>query len=134
MSCKIALLDIRAAYDEDAWLWARRQAKDSLQLDLDEITIDQAADCVSRYCEQQQKFLRLVLLDAEREYDEASRIGFGLDGDAQSADAGFHRRARPVAGKQLRETDRRRDRVAAEPLRRDPPAAGGDPIASSTRS
>jgi hypothetical protein len=83
------LLGIRVAYEEDAWLWARRQAKESLRLDLDEITIDQAADCVSRYCDQQQKFLRLVLLDAEREYDEASRIGFGLDGDAQSAERDF---------------------------------------------
>jgi hypothetical protein len=83
------LLDIRAAYDEDSWVWVRRQVKETLQLDLDEITIEQATDCVNRYCAEQQKFLRLVLLDAEREYDEASRVGFGLDGDAQSADQDF---------------------------------------------
>jgi hypothetical protein len=29
------------------------------------------------------------LLDAEREYDEASRVGFGLDGDARSAEQDF---------------------------------------------
>jgi hypothetical protein len=84
-----SLGDIRAAYDEDAWLWARCQAKDSLGLDLDEITAEQAKECVSQYCEQQQKFLRLVLLDAEREYDEGSRVGFGLDGDANAAAADF---------------------------------------------
>jgi hypothetical protein len=84
-----SLMDIRSAYEEDAWLWAKRQAKSSLRLDLDEITVDQAKDCVSRYSEQQQKFLRLVLLDAEREYDEGSRVGFGLDGDADAANADF---------------------------------------------
>jgi hypothetical protein len=83
------LLNIRAAYGEDAWSWARRQIKQSLQLDLDEISVDRAAECMSRYCDQQQKFLRLVLLDAEREYDEASRVGFGLDGDALSCDRDF---------------------------------------------
>ncbi len=84
-----SLLDIRAAYDEDVWLWSHRQVKASLGLNLDEINVEQARDCVSRYCEQQQKFLRLVLLDAEREYDEGSRVGFGLDGDAPAADADF---------------------------------------------
>ena len=53
------------------------------------MTVEQAQECVSRYCEQQQKFLRLVLLDAEREFDDASRIGFGLDGDPQAAAADF---------------------------------------------
>lgn len=84
-----SLLQIRALYDEDIWLWARRQCQDSLGLDLDEITVEQTQVCVSRYCEQQQKFLRLVLLDAEREFDEGSRIGFGMDGDGPAADTDF---------------------------------------------
>jgi hypothetical protein len=84
-----SLLEIRAAYDEDAWLWCRRQIKDSLGLNLDEATAEQVRERLSQFCEQQQKFLRLVLLDAEREYDEGSRIGFGLDGDALAADADF---------------------------------------------
>jgi hypothetical protein len=84
-----SLAEIRVMYDEDAWLWARHQAQSSMGLNLDEISTDQARECVSKYCEQQQKFLRLVLLDAEREYDEGSRVGFGLDGDADAANADF---------------------------------------------
>jgi hypothetical protein len=84
-----SLLEIRALYNEDSWAWARHQIKQSLQLDPNEITTAQANDCVSRYCNEQQKFLRLVLIDAEREYDEGSRVGFGLDGDANSADDDF---------------------------------------------
>jgi hypothetical protein len=84
-----ALLDARSAYDEDVWVWVHRQSKDSLGLNLNEVTAEEAKSCMSRYCEQHQKFLRLVLLDAEREYDEASRVGFGMDGDAEAADADF---------------------------------------------
>ncbi len=42
-----------------------------------------------KYTDQQQKLLRLVLIDAEREYDESSRIGFGMDGDAAARDQDF---------------------------------------------
>jgi hypothetical protein len=84
-----ALGSVRSAYDDDAWLWVHHQAKDSLGLQLAEITADEARDCISRYCEQQQKFLRLVLVDAEREYDEGSRVGFGLDGGHASSGDDF---------------------------------------------
>jgi hypothetical protein len=84
-----ALHEIRAAYDDDVWAWARRQAATSLDLNLDGITADRARETISQFCEQQQKFLRLVLIDAEREYDEGSRLGFGLDGDAKAANDDF---------------------------------------------
>jgi hypothetical protein len=75
----------RTAYDDDTWIWVRRQSASSLDLNFDELSVDRARECVSQFCEHQQKFLRLVLLDAEREYDEGSRVGFGLDGDARAA-------------------------------------------------
>ncbi len=84
-----ALLNARHAYDEDVWLWSRTQARNSLGVDLDEITAEQALEFAARYSDQQQKLLRLVLIDAEREYDEASRIGFGMDGDAAARDQDF---------------------------------------------
>jgi hypothetical protein len=84
-----SLSEIRAAYEEDVWTWSRQQMQKSLNLDLDAILPEQAADCAARYVEQQQKFLRLVLVDAEREYDEASRIGFGIDGDAAAREQDF---------------------------------------------
>jgi hypothetical protein len=53
------------------------------------MTLEQARDFAAQYSDQQQKLLRLVLIDAEREYDEASRIGFGMDGDAAARDQDF---------------------------------------------
>lgn len=84
-----ALASARSAYDEDVWLWSRNQAKDSLGVNLDEFTVEQAGKLAAQYRDQQQKLLRLVLIDAEREYDEASRIGFGMDGDAAARDQDF---------------------------------------------
>lgn len=84
-----ALVNARKAYDEDVWLWSRNQVKESLGVNLDEIAADKARDFSAQYSDQQQKLLRLVLIDAEREYDEASRIGFGMDGDATARDQDF---------------------------------------------
>ena len=53
------------------------------------MTVEQARDFAAQYSDQQQKLLRLVLIDAEREYDESSRIGFGMDGDAAARDQDF---------------------------------------------
>ncbi len=63
-------LDAKNAYNEDVWLWCYHQAKESLGISLDEITAEQAQEVTARYSDEQQKFLRLVLIDAEREYDE----------------------------------------------------------------
>lgn len=84
-----ALQTARDAYDEDVWAWSCAQAKTSLGVSLDEITAEKATELAAQYSDQQQKLLRLVLIDAEREYDEASRIGFGIDGDAAARDQDF---------------------------------------------
>ena len=84
-----AFVSARDAYDEDVWLWTRNQAQESLGVNFDEMTVEQARDFAAQYSDQQQKLLRLVLIDAEREYDESSRIGFGMDGDAAARDQDF---------------------------------------------
>lgn len=80
---------IGEAYEEDTWLWARHHAASSLGIDLDRMDAAGVDACVSRYCELQGKFLRLVLLDAEREFDQASRVGFGMDGGGPEAERDF---------------------------------------------
>lgn len=84
-----ALKSAREAYDEDVWLWTRHQAQESLGVNFDAMTVEQARDFAAQYSDEQQKLLRLVLIDAEREYDESSRIGFGMDGNAAARDQDF---------------------------------------------
>ena len=68
-------------YADDEWIWVRRQTHKLLGLDLDQPDRAALLKLIDDYGTAQQKFLQLILIDAEREYDEASRIGYGLDGD-----------------------------------------------------
>ena len=68
-------------YEDDEWMWVRQQAHELLELDLDQPDRAALLKLVDDYDTAQQKFLQLILIDAEREYDEASHIGYGLDGD-----------------------------------------------------
>jgi hypothetical protein len=84
-----ALAAAKQMYPEDVWLWCRKQIREAMGVNLDEITADKAGELAAQYRDHQQKFLRLVLIDAEREYDEASRVGFGMDGDTVARDQDF---------------------------------------------
>ena len=72
-------------YADDEWIWVRRQTHKLLGLDLDQPDRAALLKLIDDYGTAQQKFLQLILIDAEREYDEASRIGYGLDGDEAEA-------------------------------------------------
>jgi hypothetical protein len=84
-----ALSAAKDAYAEDVWVWCRKQIREAIGVNLDEISTEKASELAAMYGDQQQKFLRLVLIDAEREYDETSRVGFGIDGDAEARDKDF---------------------------------------------
>ncbi len=74
------LQQIHDLYEEDVWVWVRHQAADTGLSDLANATSGALQDVVGKYATQHAKFLRLVLIDAQREYDEASHTGFGVDG------------------------------------------------------
>lgn len=77
-----------AKYATDIWIWTKQQLKETGLVDLDTVQPAELMQFVNQYCEQQQKFLRLVLVDAQREFDEVSQTGFGIWGehDATSLD------------------------------------------------
>ncbi len=79
------LADAAAGYADDEWLWVRRHAEEMLDLDLEQPDPDRLLRLVDDFAAAQEKFLQLILLDAEREFDESSRTGYGLDGDAETA-------------------------------------------------
>jgi hypothetical protein len=76
-------------YEDDEWMWVRRQTHQLLGIDLDQPDPAALLKLVDDYDTAQQKFLQLILIDAEREYDEASRIGYGLDGGEDEAARDF---------------------------------------------
>lgn len=84
-----ACSEIYAQYERDVWIWARTKAGETGLVDWDDLSQQRLTELAHQYCEQQGKFLRLVLVDAQREFDEVSQTGFGVDGGAEAVQLDF---------------------------------------------
>jgi hypothetical protein len=76
--CKIDA--INRAYAGDEWLWVKTKFKEYFGGDLDSATEKEICDIADRYLQVKSKYLRLVIADAEKEFAELSRTGYGQDG------------------------------------------------------
>lgn len=80
---------INSAYKIDEWAWVKAAYKQVFENDLDSITKEQLGDAVSKFLKSKGKFLSLVANDAEKEFSELSRCGFGQDGGEGDSDKDF---------------------------------------------
>jgi len=71
---------IHAAYDQDEWTWVRWAYAQLFDADLDEATVDDMKKAADDFLKVRSRFLNLVLNDANKEFDDAVRAGFGQDG------------------------------------------------------
>ena len=84
-----ALEKINEAYDKDEWAWVKAAYKDVFDVELSEAQKEQVAQAGQALLKVKGKFLNLVIADAEKEFAELSRCGFGLEGSAQDAQEDF---------------------------------------------
>ena len=68
------------AYGDDEWAWAKNAYKQVFDVDLDNATQKDVAEIAQTYLKVKSKFLKLVVIDAKKEFAELSQCGFGLDG------------------------------------------------------
>ncbi|MBN2376371.1 MAG: DUF4954 family protein, partial [Sedimentisphaerales bacterium] len=68
-------------YAADEWVWVKQAFKKVFSIDLDAVTKDDVAQVADGYLKTKGKFLKLVLNDANKEFDELSHSGFGQDGN-----------------------------------------------------
>ncbi len=80
---------IDEAYARDEWIWVRSKCKEYFGLDLDSAAVAEICDLTEKYLEVKTKFIRLVIADAEKEFAEPSRTGFGQDGAEGDAERDF---------------------------------------------
>ena len=83
------LAHIHEQYCEDEWLWVKWALKKVLDVDLDQPTSAQIAQVIDQWQTARKDFLDAVLVDATKEFDRHSRIGFGTDGVEDQADQDF---------------------------------------------
>jgi hypothetical protein len=80
---------IHQAAEEDQWLWVKNIYKEAFNRDLEKLTKAEFIGDIEAYQKVKTKFLRLVLVDAEKEFSEVSRTGFGQDGSAEDLSEDF---------------------------------------------
>ncbi len=88
-ACRAALDEIHACYLDDQWLWVKSTYESLFDVDLAGSHDDYFCQIADTLLETKRDFLNLVLLDAEKEFDNQARIGFGSNGSESSACADF---------------------------------------------
>lgn len=84
-----AVETIGRSYDIDEWAWVRNTYKTVFDVDLDTAATQDMLDAADKYLKVRSKFLNLVVADAEKEFGQMSRIGFGQDGAGDDVAADF---------------------------------------------
>jgi hypothetical protein len=65
---------------EDEWLWVRQFYSRFFEVDLGKAAATDLVEVANQLLETRTEFLRLVLVDAGKEFDDQSHTGFGIEG------------------------------------------------------
>jgi len=76
-------------YEERSYSWCVAVLKNYMNIDVRTISPSELADIVNDWKSSSVKYNNILLKDAEKEFDQLSRIGFGPDGDEEERDADF---------------------------------------------
>jgi Domain of unknown function (DUF4954)/Domain of unknown function (DUF6819) len=80
---------IQAAYNDDEWVWVKNAYQKVFDTDLNNISKDDLLQIAESFLKIRRKFLKLVIADAEKEFGELSRTGFGQDGSDDDVASDF---------------------------------------------
>jgi len=84
-----ALKQIHEAYEAEAYAWCTNLIEERLGFRVSEITEEQLSGLITDWKTNSTKLRNMVLKDAEKEFDQLSRIGFGIDGDEETKISDF---------------------------------------------
>ncbi|MCF6332327.1 MAG: DUF4954 family protein, partial [Draconibacterium sp.] len=77
------------AYETDSYNWGAAQIKSYLAIDISKISKGQLTKIITGWKINSLKMNTMILKDAEKEFDQNSKIGFGNDGDKTILEADF---------------------------------------------
>jgi len=84
-----SLQQIHGDYERDTWDWTTQVLATRFEIDVEEITIDQLLELITQWESETIKMDKMILNDATKEFDNSSKLGFGIDGDQEVADRDF---------------------------------------------
>lgn len=76
-------------YPESSWTWCAKLIENRLNSKIDEISEEQLAQIITEWRDSSIKLNNMILKDAEKEFDQSSKIGFGIDGNENERNADF---------------------------------------------
>jgi hypothetical protein len=88
-SISAALEAIHGSYEEQCWLWTTGILASRFDVDVATITADRLLELVDRWESETIKLDKMILADSAKEFDNSSKIGFGIDGDETVRDSDF---------------------------------------------
>jgi NDP-sugar pyrophosphorylase family protein len=83
------LESIHACYKDLTWDWTTKILSELYDIDVRKIDKGQLIELVTKWEADSIKLDRMILSDAGKEFDNTSRIGFGIDGDQEVVDRDF---------------------------------------------
>jgi hypothetical protein len=82
---------INRRYFADEWVWVGRVYRQVFDVNLANAAKQDIVSAAEEFLKIKSKFLRLVIADAEKEFAELSRCGFGQDGEGEDVEKDFCR-------------------------------------------
>ncbi len=76
-------------YEESSWAWCANLIEKRLNISIGDITKEQLSQLLTDWKDNSVKLNNMILKDAEKEFDQTSKIGFGLDGNEDTRDRDF---------------------------------------------
>lgn len=80
---------IHDSYESYVWDWTTRILSERYDIDVSNIEAGQLLELLSKWEKESIKLDKMILNDASKEYDDSSKLGFGVDGDQSVVDKDF---------------------------------------------
>ena len=84
-----ALRSILEKYSDSSWAWCAKLIEERYQTKISEINKDYLIQIINDWKDNSLKLNNMILMDAEKEFDQTSKIGFGIDGDEEIQNKDF---------------------------------------------
>jgi len=84
-----AVNEIQKHYHDDEWIWVKNAYEQVFGVNPTDLTDEGVCEAARMLLKVKTKFLNLVMADAQKEFAESSRLGYGQDGDAADVDEDF---------------------------------------------
>ena len=84
-----AIANILRHYGADEWAWVRNAYEEVFGVPVGELTAEKACEAARGLLRVKSKFLNLVTADAQKEFSESSRLGYGQDGEVDDVERDF---------------------------------------------